>query len=53
MRVGFYLSLEHSRDDDIGARLKDLYEVVRTTRQAGFELLLAGQHFLVPQYQYL
>ena len=53
MRVGLYLSLEHAKDDDLGARLRDLYEVVRTARQAGFELLLAGQHLLVPQYQYL
>ena len=53
MRVGLYLSLEHAKDDDLGARLQDLYEVVRTARQAGFELLLAGQHLLVPQYQYL
>jgi len=53
MRIGLYLSLEHAQDDDLGARLRDLYEVVRTTRQAGFDLLLAGQHLLVPQYQYL
>ena len=53
MRVGLYLALEHGRNDDLSARLQDLYEVVRTARQAGFELLLAGQHFLVPEYQYL
>ena len=53
MRVGLYLSLEHGRSDDMAARLRDLFEVVRTARDAGFELLLAGQHFLVPQFQYL
>ena len=53
MRVGLYLSLEHGRRDDMAARLRDLCEVVRTARDAGFELLLAGQHFLVPQFQYL
>ena len=53
MRTGLYLSLEHGREDDIAARLRDLCEVVCTARDAGFELLLAGQHFLVPQFQYL
>ena len=53
MRVGLYLSLEHGRGDDMAARLRDLFELVRTAREAGFELLLAGQHFLVPQFQYL
>ena len=53
MRVGLYLSLEHGRRDDMAARLRDLCELVRTARDAGFELLLAGQHFLVPQFQYL
>ena len=53
MRVGLYLSLEHARGDDMAARLRDLLEVVRTARDAGYELLLAGQHFLVPQFQYL
>ena len=53
MRIGLYLSLEHGREDDMAARLRDLCEVVRTARDAGFELLLAGQHFLVPQFQYL
>ena len=53
MRIGLYLSLEHGRRDDMAARLRDLCELVRTARDAGFELLLAGQHFLVPQFQYL
>ena len=53
MRTGLYLSLEHGREDDMAARLRDLLELVRTAREAGFELLLAGQHFLVPQFQYL
>ena len=53
MRTGLYLSLEHGRSDDMAARLRDLRELVRTAREAGFELLLAGQHFLVPQFQYL
>ena len=46
MRTGLYLSLEHGREDDMAARLRDLCEIVRTARDAGFELLLAGQHFL-------
>ena len=53
MRVGLYLSLEHGARDDMQARLRDLYEFVGTAREAGFELLLAGQHFLIPQFQYM
>ena len=44
MRVGIYVSLEHGLGDDLGQRLQDLYELVRNARDAGFELLLAGQY---------
>ena len=53
MRVGLFLSLEHAPDDDIQARMQDLLEFVRTARDAGFDFVHAGQHLLVPQFQYM
>ena len=53
MRVGLFLSLEHALDDDIKARFDDLLEFVRLARDAEFDFVHAGQHLLVPQFQYL
>jgi len=53
VRVGLFLSLEHALDDDLRQRFADLTEFVRVASQAGFDFLHAGQHVLVPQFQYL
>ena len=53
MRVGLFLSLEHSLQDNIKTRFDDLLEFVRLARDAGFDFVHAGQHLLVPQFQYL
>ena len=53
MRVGLFLSLEHALHDDIQTRFGDLLEFVRLARDAGFDFVHAGQHVLVPQFQYL
>ena len=53
MRVGLFLSLEHNLEDDIKTRFEDLLEFVRLARDAGFDYVHAGQHLLVPQFQYL
>ena len=53
MRIGLFLSLEHALDDDISARFKELLEFVSFARDAGFDFVHAGQHLLVPQFQYL
>ena len=52
MRVGLFLSLEHELKDDRRQRFVDLTEFVRAADEAGFDFLHAGQHVLVPQFQY-
>ena len=53
MRGGLFLSLEHAPEDNIETRFQDLVEFVRVARTAGFDFVHAGQHLLVPQFQYL
>ena len=53
MRVGLFISLEHAPEDDVRVRFEDLLEFVRAARDAGFDFIHAGQHLLVPQFQYL
>ena len=53
MRVGLFPSLEHTLEDDIQVRFQDLVEFVRVANEAGFDFVHAGQHLLVPQFQYL
>jgi len=53
MRVGLFLSLEHALGDDISRRFSDLLEFTAAAREARFDFVHAGQHLLVPQFQYL
>ena len=53
MRVGLFVSLEHALADNIHDRFRDTLEFAALARDAGFDFLHAGQHLLVPQFQYL
>ena len=46
MKFGIFLGTQHPETDDMSMRLRDLREQVREARQAGFDSIWAGQHFL-------
>lgn len=46
MRFGIFLGTQHPERDDMEARLHDLRAQVRAAREAGFDSIWAGQHFL-------
>jgi alkanesulfonate monooxygenase SsuD/methylene tetrahydromethanopterin reductase-like flavin-dependent oxidoreductase (luciferase family) len=46
MKFGIFLGTQHPETDDMFARMRDLREQVRAARQAGFDSIWAGQHFL-------
>jgi alkanesulfonate monooxygenase SsuD/methylene tetrahydromethanopterin reductase-like flavin-dependent oxidoreductase (luciferase family) len=46
MKFGIFLGTQHPETDDMSGRLGDLREQVRQARQAGFDSIWAGQHFL-------
>jgi alkanesulfonate monooxygenase SsuD/methylene tetrahydromethanopterin reductase-like flavin-dependent oxidoreductase (luciferase family) len=45
---GLYLSLQHPADRDPRELVAERLELVRVVRDAGFDSVFAGQHFLVP-----
>ena len=47
-RFGLYLSLQHPADRDPRELVAERLELVRFVREAGFDSVFAGQHFLVP-----
>ena len=53
MRFGLYVPGEHAADDDIVQRFDDALETARLAVDAGFDFLEWGQHYLVPEFQYL
>ncbi len=46
MKFGIFLGTQHPETDDMSTRLRDLRQQVREGRQAGFDSIWAGQHFL-------
>lgn len=46
MKFGIFLGTQHPETDDMAQRLRDLREQVRHAREAGFDSIWAGQHFL-------
>ena len=47
-RFGLYLSLQHPAERDPRELVAERLELVRLVRDAGFDSIFAGQHFLVP-----
>lgn len=46
MNFGIFLGAQHPETDDMAVRLQDLKAQVRAAREAGFDSIWAGQHFL-------
>lgn len=50
LRFGLFVSNQHLPDEDLGARMEEHLEQVRLARASGFGSLLAGQHYLTPDF---
>ena len=53
MRFGLSLPVEHTLDEDIVLRFNETLEAAKFAVEAGFDFLDTGQHYLVPEFQYL
>ena len=53
MRFGLFVSVQYPAGDNPVARLRENLEQVRVAREAGFQSIFAGQHFLSQPYQML
>jgi alkanesulfonate monooxygenase SsuD/methylene tetrahydromethanopterin reductase-like flavin-dependent oxidoreductase (luciferase family) len=53
MKFGVFISAQQPRGDDSVARFREAVEQARLAKQAGFDGLAAGHHYLSPPYQSL
>ena len=53
MRVGVFLGSQHSPEADIRREFENSVEQTRAVRDAGFDSLWLGQHYLTYPYQFL
>ena len=53
MQFGLFLSCQHPMGEDMTRRLDEHLEQTRVAREAGFDAVFYGEHFLMPPYQML
>src|ERR1700756_3531057 len=53
MKFGVFLMPQHPRSDDPVRRFRETVELARAARDAGFDCVAAGHHYLSPPYQSL
>lgn len=53
MKFGVFISAQQPRSDDPVRRFREAVEQARLAKQAGFDALAAGHHYLSPPYQSL
>jgi len=53
MKFGVFISAQQPRSDDSVRRFREAVEQARLAKQAGFDALAAGHHYLSPPYQSL
>ncbi len=53
MRYGLFISAQHPSQEDPAVRVAEHLEQVRLVREAGFDSIFAGQHFLPAPFQML
>jgi len=51
MRFGFFVTNQWTAGEDFSQKIRDAEEQVRLARQAGFDLIATGQHYLSYPYQ--
>jgi alkanesulfonate monooxygenase SsuD/methylene tetrahydromethanopterin reductase-like flavin-dependent oxidoreductase (luciferase family) len=53
MKFGLFIAKQHPRGVDMVERFREHIEQVRIAREAGFDLVMTGQHYLSTPYQEL
>lgn len=53
MKIGLFLMPQHPRTDDSVRRFRECLEQARLARDAGFDAVAAGHHYVAPPYQSL
>ena len=51
MKIGIFLGTQISPKDSLAQQVRESAEQVRAARDAGFDLICSGQHFLAHPYQ--
>ncbi len=51
MKIGFFINAQYRLDESMPQRILDSVELVKACREAGFDLICAGQHYLSHPYQ--
>src|SRR4030081_4078194 len=53
MKFGAFLMPQHPRSDDSVRRFRETVQLAQAARDAGFDCVAAGHHYLSPPYQSL
>jgi len=51
MKFGFFINAQYLPEESMPQKIQDTVELVRAVRDAGFDLICAGQHYLSHPYQ--
>ena len=51
MKVGFFINAQYLPEESMPQKIQDSIELVKAGREAGFDLICAGQHYLSYPYQ--
>ncbi|MCL0044459.1 LLM class flavin-dependent oxidoreductase, partial [Dehalococcoidia bacterium] len=51
MRFGIYILNQWLPEDDMGAKIREGVAQVHAAKEAGFDLMITGQHYLTYPYQ--
>ena len=51
MKLGFFVTNQYMANESMDEKIRENLEQVRAAREAGFDLICAGQHYLSTPYQ--
>ena len=51
MKIGYFINGQYPANESMPQKIQDSVELVRAVRNAGFDLICAGQHYLSDPFQ--
>ena len=51
MKLGFFINAQYLPEESMPAKIQESVELVRAVREAGFDMICGGQHYLSDPYQ--